>query len=229
MNVLELVTYLRTNILDDTGGQGVDWASHTEEDYDAYQLRWSNEELVSNINEAINQVYRRAQPAKDIFHINIISGKDTYKLPAYLLKIVQIRAEDGREVKEIDLEDLWFSNTIRRSGDISVYTTDYLTSTIKIFPLPDKNSKISAMIYRLPLERADISSTENIELKDEFVLPMLHYAAALCYMKDEANVLDPNRSTYFMNLFDREFPFTSSYSTIRKSRTSNRPVKYGGL
>ena len=229
MNVLELVTYLRTNILDDTGGQGVDWTLHTEEDYDSYQLRWSNEELVSNINEAINQVYRRAMPAKDVLSINICKAKDTYKLPTYLLKILQIRSEDGREIKEVDLEDVWYNHTISSVGHISVYTTDYLTSTIKVYPVPDKYSKMMAMIYRLPLNKADIYSGADVELKDEFILPMLHYATSLCYMKDEANTLDPNRSQYFMNLFDREFPFTSSYSTIRKSRTSNRAVKYGGL
>jgi hypothetical protein len=229
MNVLGLVTYLRTNLLDDTGGQGVDWVGHTESDYDSYQLRWSNEELVSNINEAINQVYRRATPAKDLYTISICPNKDTYKLPSYLLKIVQIKNSHNLEVKETEIESIWFDSNVNKIGEPMLYTTDYLTSTIKVYPTPDKEGKLLALIYRLPLKALDLYSQDDIELKDEFVLPMLHYAAALCYMKDEANVLDPNRSQFFMALFDREFPFTSSYSTLRKSRTANKSIKYGGL
>lgn len=230
MKVLELVTYLRTNILDDTGGQGVDWASHSEEDYDSYQLRWSNEELVSNINEAVNQVYRRMMPVKDILPISIIADKDTYKLPLHILKIIQIKTDKGVELKEVDLEDLWYSdNNYKRQGEPNVYTSEYLTNTIKVYPLPTENTTFSAIVYRLPLKPLTFYSVEDVELKDEYTLPMLYYAASLCYMKDEANVLDPNRSQYFMNLFDKEFPFTSSYSTLRKSRTSNRSIKYGGL
>jgi hypothetical protein len=156
-------------------------------------------------------------------------GVDTYTLPSYLLKIVQIRNSKGNAVVEKDIEDIWYSGDVFRTGNPTVYTTDYLTSTIKLFPVPAVSDKLSILMYRLPLSKLDIYSDKDVELRDEFLLPMLHYAASLCYMKDEANTLDPSRAKFFMELFDREFPFTSSYSTIRKSRTSNREVKYGGL
>ena len=228
--MLELVTYLRTNILDDTGGQGTDWSSHSEEDYDSYQLRWSNEELVSNINEAINQVYRRATPAKDTYKLKTIQGVSNYKIPSYILKILLMRIPDLTEIDEVSLEDIWsIPNLDSKISSPRKYVTDHLTNTISLYPIPDKEYSVSMMVYRLPLKRLELNSSEDLELKEEFNLPMLHYAASLCYMKDEANTLDPNRSQYFMSLFDREFPFTSSYSTIRKSRTSNRAIRYGGL
>lgn len=227
--MLELVTFLRTNLLDDTGGQGVDWSSHSEDDYDTYQLRWSNEELVANINEAINQVYRRAMPAKDTYNFKATIGKFSYKLPSYILKVLLVKSSDNHEIKEVSLEDIWGNKSLDKQGKPLKYVTDHLTNTLRLYPIPDKDDDISMVIYRLPLEKLELHSGDDIELKEEFILPMIHYAASLCYMKDEANVLDPNRSQYFMSLFDREFPFTSSYSTIRKSRTSNRSTRYGGL
>jgi hypothetical protein len=227
MKMLELISFLRSNILDDTGGQGVDWSSHTEDDADSYQLRWSNEELVSNINEAINQVYRRAAPARDTYQITTKAGKYIYDLPKYILRLVRARLVDGDEIPEVTLDDVW--NKPAKMGVATGYITDYVSGTVQFHPIPNSVYSVEFMVNRLPKVKLDLYSSEDVELKDEFVLPMLHYAASLCYMKDEANSLDPQRSQYFMNLFDREFPFTSSYSTIRKSRTANRPVKYGGL
>lgn len=231
MTLLDLVTYLRTNILDDTGGQGVDWTGHTEESYDSYQLRWTNEELVSNINEAINQVYRRASPVEDIITISVDSGKEVYTLPSHVLKILLVRSSEGHELKEESLGNLWDVRDFNlKVGTTSKFVTNYTTNTIRLYPIPEKDQELTLMVYRLPKVKLtwDDYCDSNIELREEFNLPMLNYAAHLCYLKDEANTLDPNRASVFMQLFDREFPFTSSYSTIRKSRTGNRPVKYGG-
>jgi hypothetical protein len=232
MTLLELVSYLRTNILDDTGGQGVDWSSHSEEDYDSYQLRWSNEELVSNINEAINQVYRRSMPIEDIYSIELVESKSSYKLPSYIIKILLARIDSGRSIKEVSLNDLWKIDSFDKIiGEPNVYVTDSLSNTLRVFPTPDKDQMLSLMVYRLPKNTLVWHSDQDVslELRGEFNIPMLYYAAHLCYLKDEANTLDPTRASTFMQLFDREFPFTSSYSTIRKGRTANRPIKYGGL
>ena len=48
MTLLDLVTYLRRNILHDTGGTGTDWSAWSEDDYDSIQLRWTNEELTAH-------------------------------------------------------------------------------------------------------------------------------------------------------------------------------------
>ena len=229
MKMLDLVTYLRTNLLDDTGGQGVDWTTYSDQDQESYQLRWSNEELVANINEAINQVYRRILPVKDIVHLKVITGKEVYNLPTYLLSIIQIRTEQGNPLKEVNIEDVWYSKSNNKRIEPTEYTSDYLTGTLRVYPTPLKDNLLSLLIYRLPKESKSLYDSDDIDLRDEFNLPMLYYAASLCYMKDEANILDPNRANYFMSLFDREFPFTSAYSSLRKSRTANRSIKYGGL
>ena len=69
MTLLELVKHLRTNILYDTGGTGVDWSGYVEDDYSSIQLRWTNEELTANINDSIIQVYHRNNTIKDFLKI----------------------------------------------------------------------------------------------------------------------------------------------------------------
>lgn len=231
MNLLELVTYLRDNILDDSGGQGVDWTTYSDTDFDSVQLRWTNEELVSNINESIRQVYRRIHPVKDLIDVDIEIGTTTYTLPEYVLKIIGVKREDGRELEEKGLEDIWeLKDMNTKTGDLAKFIPNDINNTLRVFPSPLKNETISVLIYRLPLTELSWDDYEGIpELRADFHIPLLFYAAHLCYLKDEANTLDPGRAKDFLSMFDREFPFTSAYSNTRKRRTANRAIKYGGI
>lgn len=232
MTLLQLVSYLRTNILHDIGGTGVDWSDYSDTDFDSIQLRWTNEEIVSNINEAINQVYRRTQPIKDIITINTITNPytPTYTLPSYVLEVLAVKKANGDILTEKSTEELYSIrdfNTI--NGELKNYTTDYQKDKIRFYPAPEVIETLELLVYRLPLTQLSwTTKTASPELREEFQIPMLYGAAAACYLKDEANTLDPSRSLVFTRMFDSEFPFTSSYSTIRKIKTSNRPIRYGG-
>lgn len=228
MNLLGLVTFLRTNILDDTGGIGVDWPLITRIDDSAFQLRWTNEELVDNINEAILQVYRRTNPIKDIMSLPVITGTPVYTLPSYVTKVLLAKRADDLPISERSLDELWNMST--KTGALLHYSSDYTTSTIRFYPVPNKDETVSLLIYRNPISLLSwASNTLSPELRDAYQVPMLNYAAYLCYMKDEANTLDSTRAASFLGLFDKEFPPTSVYSQIRKSRTSNRPIKFKGI
>ena len=228
MDTLGLVTFLRTNILDDTGGTGVDWASITHNDESSFQLRWTNEELVDNINEAILQVYRRSNPIKDVIPLNILANTDVYTLPNYVTKIALVKREDGKAIVEKEVDEVWMLPY--KAGALIYYSSDYTTNSFRIYPTPKVDEVISLLIYRDPLVKLSWSTpTVTPELRSSYHVPMLNYAAYLSYMKDEANTSDPTRAATFSNMFDKEFPPTSVYSQIRKSRTSNRPVKYIGI
>lgn len=230
MTLLELVTYLRTNILDDNGGTGVDWTSSTDTTFDSIQLRWTNEELVANINEAIRQVYRRTNPIKDIYSIPVVINQNTYNLPKYILSIENVKRSTGHPVQPQSIDDLWeLTDLNTRVGDVLYYVPDMLQNTIRFYPTPNAIDTISLLIYRLPITELSWDDFDKIpELRAEFHIPLLFYAAHLCYLKDEANTIDPNRASSFLSMFDREFPFTSAYSNIKKSRKTGRLIKYGG-
>ena len=227
MNLLGLVTFLRTNLLDDRGGIGVSWTTITENDDSAFQLRWTNEELVSNINEAILQVYRRTSPIKDIMSLALTGNVDTYLLPSHITKITLVKREDDKSVTEKSLDEVW--NLPRKTGEVLYYSTDINTNNIRFYPVPAIAQNLTLLVYRDPiLPLSWTSPTDTPELRAAYHIPMLNYAAYLSYLKDEANANDPNRAAIFLDKFDREFPPTSVYSQIRKSRTSNRSIKYLG-
>ena len=231
MTLLELVKYLRSNILHDLGGTGANWSSWSESDYDSIQLRWTNEELVSYINEAISQVYRRTNPIKDFYQLNITADINTYPIPSYILEILKVKGGNGRPLQVKSMDDFWdlqSYNTFK--GEPNSFFPDVEQGNIRIYPTPLSADTLDMMIYRLPKSRLSWGNPGEVpELREEYQIPMLFGAAALCYLKDEANTLDPQRSNTLTLMFDREFPFTSSYSNIRKGRTANRPVSYGGI
>lgn len=230
MTLLELVNHLRKNILDDTGGQGVDWETYFEEESGSMQLRWTNEELVDNINEAIRQVYRRINPIVDVYYLTVQEGVSDYTLKPYVLKVLSGRREDGVSLKEKSIHDYTFKDFESNTGLLVSFIPDQLTNKIRIYPIPLTDEVVTFHIHRLPKVNLTWDSPDNSpELREEFQIPMLNYAAYKCYLKDEANTYDPNRAAIFQTNFDREFPFTSAYSNTRKARTTNRPIKYGGL
>jgi hypothetical protein len=231
MTLLELVGYFRENILHDTGGTGVDWASLEKDNYDSIQLRWTNEELTGYINEAITQVYRRTNPIKDLYQFETEVGVYNYTLPKYIKEVLRAKDSEGKELTEKSMDDLWgFRDYNTYSSSPVHYFTDVEQGQLRLYPIPDKEDVIDLMIYRYSKEPLAWDNYDaSPELREEYQIPMLFGAASLAYLKDETNVFDPNRSKEFTILFDREFTFTSAYSTIRKERTANRPIRYGGI
>ena len=231
MTLLELVTHLRNNILHDNGGTGVDWSSFSSDDIDSMQLRWTNEELTANINEAISQVYKRTSPIKDVYTIDIEAGVTDYTLPDYIKNILLVKNSKGHPVVEREIVELWWDETLdTQIGEVTVFIPDLKNRTIKFLNVPKENETITLLVYRYPKTQLSWDTPDiSPELLPQYQLPMLWYAAGLCYLKDEVNTLDPKRADRMMAMFDREFPFTSVYSIIRKERTSNRPIRYGGI
>ncbi len=231
MNCLQLVSHLRTNILDDTGGEGAEWETFSEENFDSIQLRWKNEELVANINQAINVVYRRTAPVKDMATIDLLVGTTTYPLPTYCLEVTNAKLSNGKAVEETDVGALWRNQAFFTDvGEPRYFISDMTQNSIVVYPSPSANDTLTYLYYRLPTVPLNWNTnTLYPELREEFHLPMLFYAAHLCYMKDEVNTLDPRRAATYLSLFDQEFPPLSAYGTMRKAKTSNRTIAYGGI
>lgn len=231
MTLLDLITYLRNNILHDNGGTGVDWTSYSADDFDSMQLRWTNEEITANINEAITQVYRRTNPIKDLYTIDVVTGTSEYSIPEYIQNILLVKNEIGTKLAEKEIIELWWDEQLdTQTGDLVAYIVDLKNKTIKFLNIPVKDETVTLLVYRYPKTQLSWDSYDDSpELASQYQIPMLWYAAGLCYLKEDANTLDPKRSDRFMAMFDREFPFTSVYSNIRKGRTNNRAIKYGGL
>jgi len=232
MNTEELVAHLRTNILDDRGGSGsADWSAFEDDDTSSLQLRWGNEELIRNINEAITLVYRRTHPVKDIGTIAVTALDNKYDLPVQCLEVLLVKLANGKALGKTDVDSLWNNQAFFTDiAEPRFYIPDMEGNTLTLYPKPVANDTLTYMYYRLPLVPLSWTNpTLQPELRIEFHLPMLFYAAHLCYMKDEVNTLDPRRAATYLALFDQEFPVVSSYGAMRKAKTANRAINYGGI
>ena len=234
MNLLALVKYLRTSILDDTGGTGVDWTCIQDTDDDVVMLRWSNEELTSFINEALRQVYRRILPVKDskTFDITVVAGTSEYSLDSRIIQLIRSKlTSNGQNLSMLDIEDIWdLPNWEDQTGTPFCVIPNYDSGNITLYPEPVINDTLKVLVYRFPLAELEwLSNTVSADLRTEFLIPMLNYAAFLAYGKDEENTEDSQQAGKYLGLFNQEFPQTSAYSDNRKRKTTNRAIAYGGL
>jgi hypothetical protein len=235
MNTLGAISYLRKYILKDTGGTGFDWTTITEASADAPRLLWSNEELAAYIDQAQIQAFRRCLAEEDYgatYDVAIIAGTSTYTLHPKILQIVANQLEsNGKPLDHTDMRTLFsLQNFDNDTGIPKFYSTNYKTGTVVFYPTPVTNDTWHPLVYRLPLATiAFTSPTVNLEIPEQFTIPMLSYAAYLAYMKQDADTYDPKQAMLYSKLFDDEFGVTSAYSDIRKMRSADNSVKYGGI
>ena len=238
MTLLNLVKFLRESILDDIGGTGVVWQDITEDLDEAQQLRWTNEELTGFINEGIRKACQAAMLIKDeqaAFDITIVADQADYSIDDRILEILRIYYDsDSKALVKAEIEDIWNINNWRNTtGRPTHYVVDYNTNTIKLYPKPTADDVEDLHIFatRLPLTDLDWeqAETDTPELRSSFDMDIVNYAAHLAYLKDEANTFDPQRSEYFRTKFEREFGHLSHYGSVRRSRTKNKNIGYGGL
>lgn len=235
MTLLELIKHLRESILDDVGGTGVDWADLIEDNVASSQLRWTNEELTRFINEAQNRVCADALAIKDstTYSLTVVADTAEYTLDSNILQVKGMYSDNsGLRLTEQEYEDLegvksWRSKT----GTPTHYMLDIDTNKVRLYPTPEANDTIYLTVYRLPITQFDweLADTQSSELRIEYQIPMLNWAAYMAYMKDEANTFDPQRSTYFRQLYVADFTYNSPYADIRRRRSANRTVSYGGI
>lgn len=230
------VKVLRESILDNLGGQGVDWETILEQDVASAQLRWSNEELTLFIDQALKQVYRRIHPVElyePEFDIGVVAGTHTYDLDTRILRVEGAKLQVlKKDLRPIDHQDLWrrYSDWESETGQPEGYLVDYDVGRIRLWPIPVAIDTLQLFVTRLPLKKLSWKAPDmQVELREEWLYPMLFYAAHLAYLKDETSTYDPNKSNSFLVRFEQEFPHTSANSDVMKARTTRRTIKYGGI
>lgn len=238
MTLLDLVKYLRLNILDDSGGTGVDWAAITEDSPSVDLLRWTNEELVAYINEAERRAARASLLIEDattaaVCSITVTAGTALYTKHSKILKIKQAKllSQSDPLIRGSMLQYQGVPNWETATGTPYGYMEDYTTGFIRLDRLPAVDDTLKLIVYRLPLADMDwaTADTDAPEISEAYHIPMLNYAASLAYRKEDANILDPARADRFEVAFNREFSDTSAYSETRKARKVPRAVRYGGV
>lgn len=236
MTLIELVTALRKNILQDTGGHGFDWEDSTNEE----PLKWSNSELVDYINAGEQEIARRTRILTDatsteLTRINVKSGTHTYDLDTRIIDVTRAKLASARtSLVPISFEVLdsrynsWESDT----GTVYNYILDWEYGKIRLYRTPTEDGSLELRVVRLPLDPMTWDNRESAEpeIPAHMQYPMLYWAAHLAYQKDEPNTLDPERANYFEGKFANEVgPRTDFYSEQKRKMKRPRGITYGGI
>lgn len=235
MKTVDAIKYLRLYVLNDTGGSGTDWTTITEASVNAKQLLWSNEELAAFINEAQIQAFRRCLLQEDFgstYDIAIVAGTASYTLHPKILQIIaNTLSSNGKELQLTDTRTIFeLQNFSQDTGIPKFYTVNYKTGTVLFYPTPVANDTWKPLVYRLPLNTVSFSlPNADLEIQDHFAIPMLHWAAYLAYSKQDADTYDPKQAMIHKAAFTDEFGETSVYSDMRKLKSADNRVKYGGI
>lgn len=236
MTLLELVTYLRVSILDDEGGTSLEWIDITEDDDEHVQFRWTNEELTKYIDLAQKQVARTLLCFKSDdaqFAVSVVADTAEYTLNTDIIKIKGMYLDStGKEIYKKELEDfVGISQWRTKTGTPDYAIIDENKDKIKLYPIPTEDDTLNLIVYHLPLTELDweTAETQSPEIREEYQIPMLYWAAHLAYQKDAANALDPEASLKMRGLFEQEFGIHTAKSETKQRRSRNRRIAYGGI
>lgn len=232
MNLLELVTILREDILDDHGGTGIDWTA----DGAKYLLRWTNTQLTRYLNEAQKEASRRSKMfLDDSYRINIKEGRQIYERDPKILQVRSATLASGKNKVSVnksilDIQD--YGDWEDASGTVYYLVSDYKQNKFYLWKNPSEDDTLNLVVYRYPLEDLDwdYNSTQQIEFADEYAYALVYGAASLAYNKDEVNTRDIEKSMYYESKFAAEFgEKESTKSELLKKRRYPRPNNYGGI
>lgn len=200
---------------------------------------WSDAELFQYIDEAQKEFAQRtfALPDASTYTTAVTA------LNAWVLldeNIVEIR--DGflttasTFITPVTLEDI---NTLAGESDYGLVSTkqwrndtgtprhvitDWEAGKGRLYPTPVASDTIEWSVYRLPATIEDDSTDPEIE--SQYHYKLLTYAKMRAYMKQDAEVFDPNKARDYEMAWEQILAEADSRQKIKRRTVRN--VKYGG-
>lgn len=232
MTLQELITDIRTRLLDDTGGAGTDWTLEASKRL----LRWSNQELTELINEAMRETARRVKSITDNQTINVIAGTGSYSLDPLAFKIRRAKLASvttAGTLDEVSWKDLdamrpdWET----RTGTPTHYMLDWEKGRVTLYPIPIVDDILNLNVYRYPESDMTLDNwdSDEPELEEEYQRNALYWAAKLAYEKDEPNSIDDERVIKMEATYISHFGVPESAYAIERKKRTKRSISYGGI
>ena len=231
MNLLQLVTILREDVLDDTGGYAMDWTSPDVEPL----LRWTNAQCVRYLNESQKEAAKRSRMFRDAsYRLNLVAGKSLYYRDPKIIQVVaaslvsdKCRISENESIQDIQDHADW----AERTGVPILLCNDYKPGQFYVWPQPTADDTMNLIVNRYPLNDLLWEDRDcEIEFQDEYSYPLVYGAAAYAYLKDEVNTKDLEKSNYYELKFTEEFgDKVSTKSELMKGRRYPRQGAYGGI
>lgn len=218
MQVGDFIARFRATVMDEVHGQF-----------------WSDAEIVSYLNEAVQEACERAKLIEDrstpaVCTITLEPGKSSYPLHCSVLQVKRLTFR-GRVLEETSVEELdcTYSGWETRSGMPRYWVFDGANSRgtprIRLVPAPVEAGEVALTVYRGALKPIDPCNTQaHPEIHERFHMRLMDWMLHRAYLKQDADTFDPNKAATSLALFDQAFGQRIDANVQRKHRDRRPPV-----
>lgn len=196
---------------------------------------WSSENIVSYLNEAVQEACERAKLIEDrstptVCSLTLQAGESTYQLHPSVFEIKRLTFR-GRPLDETSVEELdadapgWEA----RSGQPRLFIFEQASgirpAQVRLVPTPTATDTIALTVCRGALKPLSADNDAGRpELPERFHLRLMEWMLHRAYLKQDADAFDPNKSAVSLGLFVQAFGERPDANVQRKQRDRRPPV-----
>ena len=192
---------------------------------------WSEDRIVSYLNEAVQEACERAKLIEDSsMSIALVPGQATYSLHPSVFKIKRLSLL-GRPLNETCVEELdcdapgWELRTGLPRWFIFEQASGAQPPRVRLAPTPAMVEVAGLTVYRGALKElsADIP-TARPEIPSRFHERLMDWVMHRAYLQQDAEVFDPSKAATSLALFAQAFGERPDANVQRKQRDKRPPV-----
>lgn len=192
---------------------------------------WAGEEIVSYLNEAVQEACERAKLIEDrSMSLALVSGQDTYNLHPSVFEVKRL-AFRGRPLDEASVEELdcdapgWELRTGEPRRFIFEPANGVQPPKVRLVPTPNLTGIASLTVYRGALKplSADMGVAQP-EIPARFHERLMDWVMHRAYLKQDTDTFDPNKAATSLNLFVQAFGQRLDANVQRKHRDRRPPI-----
>ncbi len=197
---------------------------------------WSDAEIISYLNSAINEACERAKLIEDrstpaVSQITLVAAQGDYVLHPSVIQVKRItyagQMINPTSVEQLDLDDpLWET----RTGDPKTYVLTGTTG-LRLVPIPTAGtvavtSTIALTVFRTQLVPFDIWSDydSSPEVPDIYHIRMMPWLYRCALLKTDSDRFDPVKAAEQEAIFEVAFGVRPDANVRRKWRDRRPPV-----
>lgn len=192
---------------------------------------WSDERIVSYLNEAVQEACERARLIEDrSMTLELEPGQDTYRLHASVFEVKRLTLR-GRLLDETSVEDLdcqspgWEMRTGQPRCFIFEPASGGLPAQVRLVPAPPAADTVGLTVYRGAKQAlAANAPTAQPEIPLRFHTRLMDWVMHRAYLQQDADTFDPSKAATSLALFVQAFGERPDANVQRKHRDRRPPI-----
>lgn len=192
---------------------------------------WSDERIVSYLNEAVQEACERARLIEDrSMTLDLEPGQDTYRLHASAFEVKRLTLR-GRPLDETSVEELdcdapgWEVRTGQPRRFIFEAATGAQPASVRLVPTPMTADTAGLTVYRGAKQALSPSMpSAQPEIPARFHARLMDWLMHRAYLQQDADTFDPTKAATSLALFVQAFGERPDANLQRKHRDKRPPV-----